>query len=273
VFKKKDNRGGRREGSGRHKRLISGQTKINFRPAAGTSDQTQTPVLSSNVRMTAERVADPAEQENREENINISGNDTVNNTEESPEESETRWRTGQPEPAPVLDLTEDVLENEESMNELEEDSPIKEYLSKVLQDVKSQTNKDTENPKCYNEGTFWIRPRDPIFRHIGKPIEYSLPKVFVWLPYFLLPEKKLKCINCKETANVNVKEWCFPRRVIDLEDPYYILSKRFKCNACNGTASVFNLYIVTFNATSAQSIALLPDYNFLLYCPINLDWI
>jgi hypothetical protein len=71
------------------------------------------------------------EQENREENINISGNDIVNTTEtgESPEESETRLPTGQPKLVPVLDLPEDVLENEESMNELEQEF-IKKYLLK-----------------------------------------------------------------------------------------------------------------------------------------------
>jgi hypothetical protein len=71
------------------------------------------------------------EQENREENINISGNDIVNTTEteESSEASEVRLRTGQPKLVPVLDLPEDVLENEESMNELEQEF-IKKYLLK-----------------------------------------------------------------------------------------------------------------------------------------------
>jgi hypothetical protein len=241
VFKQKDNRGGKREGSGRPKKHITRRSTIKFGRIARTSVQNN---QTGNIGILSNDLHVTVEQENREENINISGNDIVNTTEteESSEASKVRLRTGQPKLVPVLELLEDLFENLEQDGPIKV-SPIKEYLAKVLQDVKTQTNKDAEEPTCYKEGTFWIRPLDPIFGNVGKPIEYSLPKVFVWLPHFLLPEKKLKCINCKDTASVNVKEWCFPRRVIDLEEPYYILSKRFKCTACNGTASVFLIHI------------------------------
>jgi hypothetical protein len=156
--------------------------------------------------------------------------------------------------------TEEEIEDGEMIpDELEEGSPVKLYLEEVLQKVKSQTDDDTEQPNCYKDGTFWIRPPNPIFKNLGRPMEYSLPDVFVWLPYFLLAEKKLKCTLCKKTDHVQAKDWCFPRRVIGLEKPYYILTKSFRCDQCEGMSSV-NKYLVTFKATSAQSIALLPYY-------------
>ncbi|KAL0956753.1 hypothetical protein HGRIS_002872 [Hohenbuehelia grisea] len=67
-----------------------------------------------------------------------------------------------------------------------------EYLYSTLNALKSQIAKH-KRPDCYRNGTFWVRPRDPIFAldHAWattprfSPTElYHLP-VFAWLPDFI----------------------------------------------------------------------------------------
>ena len=41
---------------------------------------------------------------------------------------------------------------------------LKEYLKGVLESIKFQIGESGLNrPTCYHQGTFWIRPRDPVF--------------------------------------------------------------------------------------------------------------
>lgn len=105
-------------------------------------------------------------------------------------------------------MEEDTRQAEEEAEDEEVKSGVlEEYLEKVFSDIKSQIEHYT-SPQCYRNGTFWIRPRDPVFglqasqktaAGLSPNVLYHLD-VFVWIPH-LLPGSpaggfKFKCPDC-----------------------------------------------------------------------------
>ncbi|KAJ7664030.1 hypothetical protein DFH06DRAFT_1394036 [Mycena polygramma] len=149
-----------------------------------------------------------------------------------------------------------------------EDTPdpegtIQTYLDKVLADIKSETAGATpQRPKCYKQGTFWIRPRDNWFildtsddtEDAGSapdpfgPEGLYYPPVFIWLPTLLLPiDFKITCVFCekKEMTDGGWNNNPVARRVVDLDSCYYILTKRVKCRyGCGKSCNLYNAGIL-----------------------------
>jgi hypothetical protein len=79
------------------------------------------------------------------------------------------------------------------------------YLLSVLNKIRKEITQSRQ-PECYRLGTFWMRPKDPLFALNASWIDeaginpnalYHLP-VFIWLPD-MLPgaPKKIYCPDCK----------------------------------------------------------------------------
>ncbi|KAJ7174303.1 hypothetical protein C8R46DRAFT_88386 [Mycena filopes] len=142
------------------------------------------------------------------------------------------------------------------------DGLIKTYLSGIKDQIISEL-KMTQKVKCYDEGTFWMHPRDPYFalQKSGKsptgvtPDSLYWPSVFVWLPEYLhkngLAALGLKCPNsaCQKHhtgVSLSPKGWNddpIARRVVGLDRVYYVLTRRVQCaSAGNGCGKSWNLY-------------------------------
>lgn len=114
-------------------------------------------------------------------------------------------------------IEESILDGEDGAEELaqrvvqesQDEEPVRggilfEYLTGVLNAIKTQVTQSAR-PECYRKGTFWVRPKDPIFAlhesggspaHISPCPLYHIP-VFVWLPDCLPgAPPKFTCPNC-----------------------------------------------------------------------------
>jgi hypothetical protein len=123
---------------------------------------------------------------------------------------------------------------------VEENSPaiegvVKEYLWSVQRAISGQTKYG--KPRCCDNGTFWIRPTNPVLQKDHLPDGYYYPDVFVWIPD-LVGEVKLICPTCSKSDRVVAHGYpsSVPaRRVVSLNQCYYILSRRYICQSCNRT--------------------------------------
>jgi hypothetical protein len=146
------------------------------------------------------------------------------------------------------DLLADVLqaqEAEESDNSSSDEEGTRssyrstfhyEYLEKVLADIKEEIKGSTPHrqklPNCYRDKSFWVRAPDPIFslstEQVVDPLNWCKPDVFVWLPRLMSPPPKLKCPQCHATNEV-IKDYPHPRKVVDVDRCYYLLTSRHEC--------------------------------------------
>ncbi|KAJ7452542.1 hypothetical protein FB451DRAFT_1374025 [Mycena latifolia] len=137
------------------------------------------------------------------------------------------------------------------------DGVIKSYLS-ALKDQFDREIRFSTKPNCYQNGTFWVHPRDPYFslEKSGRtetgvtPSSLYLPSVFLWLPD-CLHTGELKCSNpvCQKARTgvaLSPKGWNdnpIARRVVGLDRVYYVMTKRVQCaRAGNGCGKSWNLY-------------------------------
>jgi hypothetical protein len=119
----------------------------------------------------------------------------------------------------------------------------------------------TEN-KPYSLPTMWILPLDPVFsmsRHRFDPTILYRPRIFLWLPHFLVQE--LYCPNCRSRI-LEKNGPLAPRRIVDLEDNFYIVSWAYYCRT--GCKSYFAGW-------SKNLLDLLPAYIWLAF-PALLSW-
>ncbi|KAG6849716.1 hypothetical protein H0H93_006013 [Arthromyces matolae] len=76
--------------------------------------------------------------------------------------------------------------------------------------------------------SFWIHPPEPAVllahRHFN-PVLYYRPRVFLWLPHFLVQE--LRCPLCGKPLEKNGA--LTPRRITDMEDNFYIVAWAYYC--------------------------------------------
>ncbi|KAJ7495368.1 hypothetical protein FB451DRAFT_1020008, partial [Mycena latifolia] len=137
------------------------------------------------------------------------------------------------------------------------DGVIKSYLS-ALKDQFDREIRLSTKPNCYQNGAFWVHPKDPYFSlekssrtETGvTPSSLYLPSVFLWLPD-CLHTGELKCSNpvCQKARTgvaLSPKGWNdnpIARRVVGLDWVYYVMTKRVQCaRAGNGCGKSWNLY-------------------------------
>lgn len=98
---------------------------------------------------------------------------------------------------------------------------------------------------------YWIRAPSPTFSGTLSPESWYARDIFVWLPD-KMHGIKLPCVSCKQSKNVEAKEWPRPigRRVITEDSCYYLISRRMECKACK----------ITFLGHDRRVIQLLPKY-------------
>jgi hypothetical protein len=69
----------------------------------------------------------------------------------------------------------------------------------------------------------WTNPPEPIFALLEYKFDLFLmycPRIFLWLPHFFVDD--LRCPNCRE--NLEKNGVLAPRRILDIEDTFYIVS-------------------------------------------------
>ena len=87
-------------------------------------------------------------------------------------------------------------------------------------------------PRIYSDSTsptFWIHPPEPailLSRRRFEPALYYRPRIFVWLPHFLVDV--LHCPCCK-TGVLEKNGALPPRRITDISDNFYIISWAYYC--------------------------------------------
>ena len=116
---------------------------------------------------------------------------------------------------------------------------LKEYLKGVLESIKFQIEEsDLNQPECYYQGTFWMRPHNPVFALYASrecdpamtPTELYHWDIFVWLPDRLpgSPDK-FKCA-CRHDLTLNGwNDNPIARQVKSLHHDYFLLTNHFLC--------------------------------------------
>jgi hypothetical protein len=88
---------------------------------------------------------------------------------------------------------------------------------------------------AFSPATFWIHPSEPailLSRHRFDPTLYYRPRIFLWLPHFLV--ETLHCPKCKTGVLEKNGALC-PRRITDINDNFYIVSWAYYCRkGCKG---------------------------------------
>lgn len=128
----------------------------------------------------------------------------------------------------IEETTEETVENntEETTGEEEEflsdNVPENSFLKEYFEKLQVRLSEEDE-PREYLNGTFWVQSLPPAFVFLRKMAVNTLyqPKVFLWLPHHLLPQKmsSLKCPDC----NSRIKSKGYnknphARRVVDLSE-------------------------------------------------------
>jgi hypothetical protein len=82
-------------------------------------------------------------------------------------------------------------------------------------------------------GSLWMHPPEPIMslhRHRFKPELLYRPRIFFWLPHFFVDI--MHCPNCR-TGVLEKNGACPPRRIIDVESLFWIVTWSYYCrNGC-----------------------------------------
>ncbi|KAI7874434.1 uncharacterized protein EV154DRAFT_569718 [Mucor mucedo] len=161
--------------------------------------------------------------------------------------------------------TTDVFGEEELLEELDEDmiqkidrdaglvqenSVIDKFLKSIQDRIKEDNKKDPlrfpKRPKQYQNGTFWVQRKSPVFAlkdqlELTPNVLYQ-PRVFLWFPHHLV--SNLKCPKCSTPTTFFVKEWNTcprARRITDLDDSFYVMTVKYKCTN-DKTPDSFNGY-------------------------------
>jgi hypothetical protein len=134
------------------------------------------------------------------------------------------------------------------------------YLNLIQSKIKKEIQKDRK-VHCISYGNSWIYPDDPVAKSNDScvdPSHFYIPPVFVWLPRMIWSHLKMPCPVCKN-CNTEVHDWPPPRRVVDLDKCYYILTRRYKCRDCHEKSEKMK------NPSDK------PAYTFLPYDPVVLS--
>jgi hypothetical protein len=114
------------------------------------------------------------------------------------------------------------------------------YILETLGRVKTEVSKPGGYMKATRNG--WIFPNEPAFMEKGIDAnKYSRPKLFVWLPREF-PGVKIKCPNCSSTETIPDGWPDKPpaRRVIGLDECYFVVGRRQLCKRCKKKFNSYN---------------------------------
>ncbi|KAG2219719.1 hypothetical protein INT45_006051, partial [Circinella minor] len=161
-----------------------------------------------------------------------------------------------------LDMDDDWVDENDPVpvadfNDEEEEGRVLQEYFKGLQ----QRFKKNGKIKEYENGTFWVHPKDPYFALMKSdlnPAALYLPRVFLWFPHLLIDkvlecpkckEKALECSECKKKGSECSKhakqselrqkgytQTPYARRVVDLNGCFYIMGYRYECKDKNCSA-------------------------------------
>jgi len=98
--------------------------------------------------------------------------------------------------------------------------------------------------KLYSSRTsFWLYPSEPCFalryNHFDPVIHYR-PRIFLWLPHFLVDEHRLHCPTCKEGI-LEKNGALAPRTITDVDTTFYIVTWSYYCRkGCQSWYSGYN---------------------------------
>ena len=81
--------------------------------------------------------------------------------------------------------------------------------------------------------SLWYIPENPCIKNNVSCDQFYKKKAFIWIP---MQHTGISCIRCK-SKNLSIKEWPIPRRVIGLNDCYYVITRRLLCKQCKSTFS------------------------------------
>lgn len=110
---------------------------------------------------------------------------------------------------------------------VQENSVIDKFLKSIQDRIKEDNKKDPPRfpkpPKEYQNGTFWVQRKNPVFAlkdqlELTPNVLYQ-PRVFLWFPHHLV--SNLKCPKCSTPTSFFVKEWNTcprARRITDLDE-------------------------------------------------------
>ncbi|KAI3649998.1 hypothetical protein MP228_005630 [Amoeboaphelidium protococcarum] len=221
----------------------SADSRLQATPAVETADAVdQSPLLQPNlapvlgtlsVGTTSDESAqiDPVSDQGRDIDDLLVGSD--HNFEELNCGSRTDVQSNQV----VDDLSEDF---EDDLPQPKAGSVVAEYLASVFTKVK---DRNSNVMKAVRGGNFWIEPPNPLValtKSINNglqvnPNDFYYPRVFVFVPDAMFPHLKIPCPN-PSCSSASVVPKGFPeymRRIVDVEDCYYIATCRYQCKDCN----------------------------------------
>ena len=186
-----------------------------------------------------------------------------------------------------LDVDDDQIDNAEAP-----EGVMAEYLEKIQKRLRfERANKLATTDKwllyLLDKGPgsdWWLR--SGLAKHVCKKldIEYGEPSyykdLYVWLPDERWgPMAMPPCPTCKSCAQVSPHDFQsshFARRVCDLDDVYYIMTQRYICYECKGSAIRAGRTVVNEATMSAEPVEETQSkYTFMGYDPdsrIELPW-
>jgi len=121
-----------------------------------------------------------------------------------------------------------------------------------------QTKGTSPRPRLYeSHQTFWLPQKSNYFIIHGapkpRPAQLYNPRFFYWDPDILV-EGGLKCPNCRTALRRH--GFTRPRRVVDLENCFYMIGQRHLCPQCRHPKT--NAHSLTFNSWDPRILAMLP---------------
>jgi hypothetical protein len=158
----------------------------------------------------------------------------------------------------------DVEDEKAPLNKTGRHWKLKMYFDELQDVFQNEIGKNGKNPVgLLKKGYFWSVPGDPVASNSSliSPWQFLYPKVFLWFPLLCLSDFKLKCPTC-QGLETEVHGWAVPRRVVAMTEVYYVMSRRFKCRACekerNGHPE--NKVKYTFSSYDPYVLATLPRF-------------
>ncbi|PPQ85721.1 hypothetical protein CVT24_001668, partial [Panaeolus cyanescens] len=102
------------------------------------------------------------------------------------------------------------------------------FIHTIRPMITTKVDRTLQSPQCYRGQSMWIEPPDPVFslaRAQLDPTLLYLPRVFLWLPHFLVTS-----LNCPYCSNVLEKNGPLPpRRVSGLDQNFRLVSWGYYC--------------------------------------------
>jgi hypothetical protein len=125
---------------------------------------------------------------------------------------------------------------------------LQEYMAGVLGKIKQQID-SYGRPNCYANGTFWERPKDPLFEMQVSatcatgvsPTELYHLDVFIWLPDCLPGFSGSFCCSCPHHHNLSHNGW---NKILTIYHNFHVIFKRhFQPFSLSVLQLISNLYL------------------------------